>query len=300
MNALTKVDEFGKEIVIGLPKGSLQGPTFEIFKKAGYRISVDERSYFPSINDPEIKCVLMKAQEIATYTSEGILDIGITGLDWVKETNADVEVIEKLGYARQSRGTVKWVLAVANDSPIKSVRDLEGKRIATEAVNITREYLKKNGVDAKVEFSWGATEIKARGLVDAIVDVVETGSSLKANNLRIVDVIMESDTVLVANRKSLNGPWKKRKIEEIKLLLKSVLLAESKVLMMMNVRKKDLEKVLKILPAMNTPTISELSDKNWCDVITVLDKYLSRNLIPQLKEAGAEGILEIPITRIVN
>ncbi|MFH1500611.1 MAG: ATP phosphoribosyltransferase [archaeon] len=298
MNTLLKNNKENK-IVIGLPKGSLQEATFRMFEKAGYRLSLDDRSYFPTINDPEIECVLLRAQEIATYVEDGVLDLGITGLDWVKETNSDVQEVEELVYAKQGLRPVKWVLAVTNESPIQSVKDLEGKRIATEVVNLTKEYLKKKGVKAKVEFSWGATEIKARGLVDAIVDVTETGTSLKANNLRIIDTLMESTTRLIANKESVKNEWKAKKIKEIAMLLKGVLLAETKVLMMMNVRKKDVEAVVKILPALNTPTITELSDPTWVDVITVVNKKDSRYLIPRLKEAGAEGILEIPINRII-
>lgn len=288
------------KIVLGLPKGSLQESTFKIFEKAGYNLKVDERSYFPSIDDPEIECVLLRAQEIATYVEDGVLDVGITGYDWVQETGSQVEEVGELIYAKQGLKAVKWVLAVANESPIQSVKDLEGKRIATEVVNLTKAYLKKNKVNAKVEFSWGATEIKARGLVDAIVDVTETGSSLRANNLRVVDTLLESTTRMIANKESWKNAWKQKKMKEVMMLLKGVLLAETKVEMLMNVRKKDVPAVLKVLPALNTPTISELSNKEWCDVITIVDKAIVRNLIPKLKDAGAEGIVEIPINRIIE
>lgn len=288
------------KIVLGLPKGSLQESTFKIFEKAGYNLKVDDRSYFPSIDDPEIECVLLRAQEIATYVEDGVLDVGITGFDWVQESGSNVQEVGELIYAKQGLKAVKWVLAVANESPIQSVKDLEGKRIATEVVNLTKAYLKNNKVNAKVEFSWGATEIKARGLVDAIVDVTETGSSLRANNLRVVDTLLQSTTRMIANKESWKNAWKQKKMKEVMMLLKGVLLAETKVEMLMNVRKKDVPAVLKVLPALNTPTISELSNKEWCDVITIVDKSIVRNLIPKLKEAGAEGIVEIPINRIIE
>jgi ATP phosphoribosyltransferase len=288
------------KIILGLPKGSLQESTFKIFEKAGYNLKVDDRSYFPTIDDIEIECVLLRAQEIGTYVEDGVLDAGITGLDWIKEMNSDVEEVGELIYAKQGLKPVKWVLAVANESPIQSVKDLEGKRIATEVVNLTKKYLETNGVNAKVEFSWGATEIKARGLVDAIVDVTETGSSLRANNLRVVDTLLTSTTRMVANKESWKDEWKQKKMKEIMMLLKGVLLAETKVEMLMNVRKSDLQKVLNVLPALNTPTVSELSNKEWCDVITIVDKTAARSLIPKLKDAGAEGIVEIPINRIIE
>ncbi|MEI7719232.1 MAG: ATP phosphoribosyltransferase [archaeon] len=288
------------KIILGLPKGSLQDSTFKIFEKAGYNLRVDDRSYFPTIDDVEIECVLLRAQEIGTYVEDGVLDAGITGIDWVKETNAQVEEVGELIYAKQGLKPVKWVLAVANESPVQSVKDLEGKRIATEVVNLTKSYLKANGVTAKVEFSWGATEIKARGLVDAIVDVTETGSSLRANNLRVVDTLLTSTTRMIANKESWKDEWKQKKMKEVMMLLKGVLLAETKVEMLMNVRKTDLQKVLSVLPALNTPTVSELSNKDWCDVITIVDKTAARSLIPKLKEAGAEGIVEIPINRIIE
>ena len=301
MERLNKENRNGKKkIVLGLPKGSLQESTFKIFEKAGYNLRVDERSYFPSIDDPEIECVLLRAQEIGTYVEDGVLDAGITGIDWVKETCADVIDVGELIYAKQGLKPVKWVLAVANESPVQSVKDLEGKRIATEVVNLTKQYLKDNNVNAKVEFSWGATEIKARGLADAIVEVTETGSSLKANNLRIVDTLLSSTTRVIVNKESWADEWKQKKIKEILMLLKGVLLAETKVQMLMNVRKEDLDRVVGILPALNTPTISSLSDKGWYDVMTIVDKNIVRNLIPRLKEAGAEGIVEIPLNRIIE
>jgi len=301
MERLNKEGRNGKnKIILGLPKGSLQDSTFKLFEKAGYNLKVDERSYFPSIDDPEIECVLLRAQEIGIYVEDGVLDAGITGIDWVKETNADVIDVGELIYSKQGLKPVKWVLAVANESPVQSVKDLEGKRIATEVVNLTKKYLKDNNVNAKVEFSWGATEIKARGLVDAIVEVTETGSSLRANNLRIVDTLLSSTTRVVVNKESWADEWKQKKIKEVLMLLKGVLLAETKVQMLMNVRKEDLDKVVNILPALNTPTISSLSDKGWYDVMTIVDKNSVRYLIPKLKEVGAEGIVEVPINRIIK
>ena len=289
-----------KKIIIGLPKGSLEESTFDILKKAGYDIKVDSRSYFPSIDDPEIECVLLRAQEIATFVEDGVLHAGITGKDWIMENEADVVEIAELMYAKRGLGKVRWVLAVPNDSPIKNVKDLEGKRIATEAVKMVQNYLKKNGVNAKVEFSWGATEIKAPMLVDAIVDITETGSSLRANNLRIVDTLLESTTRIIFNKESYKDDWKRKKIEELAMLVKGVLLAETKVGLMMNVRKKDVDAVLLVLPALQNPTISELSNKEWCDIITIVNKKDVRKLIVLLKNAGAEGIVEYPLNKIIE
>ena len=289
-----------KKIIIGLPKGSLEESTFDILKKAGYDIKVDSRSYFPSIDDPEIECVLLRAQEIATFVEDGVLDAGITGKDWIMENEADVVEIAELMYAKRGLGKVRWVLAVPNDSPIKNVKDLEGKRIATEAVKMVQNYLKKNGVNAKVEFSWGATEIKAPMLVDAIVDITETGSSLRANNLRIIDTLLESTTRIIFNKESYKDDWKRKKIEELAMLVKGVLLAETKVGLMMNVRKKDVDAVLLVLPALQNPTISELSNKEWCDIITIVNKKDVRKLIVLLKNAGAEGIVEYPLNKIIE
>ncbi|MEK6889763.1 MAG: ATP phosphoribosyltransferase [Nanoarchaeota archaeon] len=292
------IDE--RKIVLGLPKGSLEETTFKLLEKAGFNIKLDSRSYFPSIDDSEISCVLLRAQEIAMFVEDGVLDAGITGKDWILENEADIVEIAELIYAKQGLRPVRWVLAVPNDSPIKTVKDLEGKRIATETVKLTQNYLKKNNVKAKVEFSWGATEIKTPLLVDAIVDVTETGNSLRANNLRIVDTILESTTRLIANKESIKNDWKRKKIEELAMLLKGVLLAETKAGLMMNVKKEDLNKILAVLPALQNPTISELSDKKWCDVITIVDKKEIRKLIPKLKEAGASGIVEYPINKIIE
>ncbi len=284
---------------LGIPKGSLQDSTIYLFKKAGFNISVSDRSYFPLIDDSEIECMLIRAQEMARYVEEGVLDCGLTGMDWVLECNADVVKVADLIYSKRGLGKVKWVLAVPDKSKIKSVRDLEGKRIATEAINITREYLRRNGVNAKVEFSWGATEVKPPRLADAIVEITETGASLRANNLRIVDTVMESNTVLIANKESWRDKSKRRKIEEIKLLLDGAIMAEGKVGLMMNVRKKDLSKVLGILPALQKPTVAELSDKRWVDVNTIIDESIVKNLIPKLKKAGAQGIVEYPLNKVI-
>lgn len=288
-----------KKLKLGLPKGSLQEATISIFEKAGYRIRVDERSYFPSIDDPEIECMLIRAQEMARYVQDGVIDCGITGKDWIIENRAKVLEVADLVYSKRGMRPVKWVLAVPVPSKIKSVKDLKGKRIATEAVNLTKDYLKRNRVKATVEFSWGATEVKPPRLADAIVEITETGASLRANNLRIVETILESTPRLIMNKKSFKDPWKRKKVEKLALLLKGAIDAFGKVGLMMNVRKKDLEKILKILPALQRPTISPLSDSRWVDVTTIIDEKVVRDLIPKLKEAGATGIVEYPLNKII-
>jgi ATP phosphoribosyltransferase len=288
-----------KTLKLGIPKGSLQESTIKLFKKAGYNIRVSERSYYPDIDDAEVECMLIRAQEMARYVEDGVLDAGITGKDWVMENKADVTEVADMIYSKTGLGKVKWVLAVPNDSKIKSVKDLKGKRIATEAVGLTRQYLKKNNVDAEVEFSWGATEVKPPKLADAIVEVTETGSSLKANNLRIIDVVLESNTKLIANKASYKDSWKKKKIETISMLLLGAIAAKQKVGLMMNVKKTELKKLLKVLPALQKPTISELSDKDWVDVNTIIEEKIVRDLIPKLKEAGAQGIVEYPLNKII-
>ncbi len=293
----TKMKE--NKIVLGIPKGSLQESTFRMFERAGYKISVEKRSYFPNIDDPEIQCILIRAQEIARYVEDGVLDLGLTGKDWIMENRAEVAEIADLIYAKQGLNQVKWVLAVPENSRIRNVKDLEGKRIATELVSVTEDYLKKNKVKAEVEFSWGATEVKPPVLADAIVELTETGSSLRANKLRIVDTLLTSTTKLIANKDSIKNSWKKKKIEEIAMLLKGALLAEKKVGIMMNVRKKDLKKVLKILPALQNPTVSELSNKNWVAIITIMDEKEVRTLIPELKRSGAGDIVEYPLNKII-
>ena len=284
---------------LGIPKGSLENATIELFRKAGFVITTSSRSYFPSIDDPEIECMLIRAQEMARYVEDGILDAGLTGLDWIAENDADVVNIVDLVYAKQSFGKVRWVLAVPESSPFQSVKDLEGKIVATELVETTKRYLARNGVTAKVEFSWGATEVKPPVLADAIVEVTETGSSLRANNLRIVETILESNTQLIANKESAADPWKRRKLDDIKMLLEGAIAAMGKVGLMLNVRKGDLDAVLNVLPALKKPTISHLSDEDWLAVNTILDETTVRAIIPRLKDAGAQGIVEYPLNKIV-
>jgi len=286
---------------IGLPKGSLQEATFKMFRKAGYNISLpNERSYFPSINDAEIKAVLLRAQEMSRYVQDGALDCGITGNDWILENGSSVVRVTDLAYAKQSMNKVRWVLAVPQDSGIKSVRDLKGKRVATELVNVTKDYFKKNKVDVDVEFSWGATEVKvSAGLVDAIVELTETGSSLRANKLVEIATLCESTTQFIANKGSYQDAWKKAKMEEITLLLKGAIAAEEKVGLKMNVRKENLKKVLAKLPALKKPTISGLSDTGWYAIETVIDERVVRVLIPELKKAGAQGIIEYPLNKVI-
>lgn len=287
------------KIKLGVPKGSLQESTIQLFKKAGFSISVGERSYFPSIDDDEIECMLIRAQEMARYVEDGVLDFGLTGMDWVMENNADVVKVADLIYSKRGLGRVKWVLAAPIDGKIKSVKDLEGKKIATEAVNLAKQYLKKNKVNAEVEFSWGATEVKPPRLADAIIEITETGSSLRANNLKIIDVIMESNTVLIANKEAWKDAKKRKKIEEIALLLKGAIEAEEKVGLMMNVKESDLKKVLNELPALKKPTISKLSDDGWVAINTIVDERIVREIIPRLKKAGAQGIVEYPLNKVI-
>ncbi len=287
------------KLKLGIPKGSLENSTVDLFRRAGFQITVSSRSYFPSIDDPEIECMLIRAQEMARYVEDGVLDAGLTGRDWVEENNAKVHAVADLIYSKQSFGKVRWVLAVPESSPVQSVKDLEGKIIATELVAATQKYLKKNGVTAKVEFSWGATEVKPPVLADAIVEVTETGSSLKANKLRIVETVMESNTQLIANVDSWQDDWKRRKLGDIKMLLDGAIAALGKVGLMLNVEKKNLAAVLAVLPALKKPTISHLSDEEWLALNTVLDESAVRAIIPRLKEAGAQGIVEYPLNKIV-
>ena len=287
------------KLKLGIPKGSLQDATVRMFKKAGFNLGISERSYFPSIDDDEIEVILFRAQEMSRYVEDGILDVGLTGNDWILENSSNVIRVTELIYAKQSMRPVRWVLAVPEASKIKKVTDLKGKRVATELVNVTKSYLKKNGVKAEVEFSWGATEVKAAIGVDAIVEVTETGSSLRANKLREVATVCQSTTQLIANRKSWMIPWKKHKIENLSLLLKGAILAEEKVGLKMNVLKKDLKAVLSLLPAMQKPTISSLSDPDWVDVDTIIDEKTVKYIIPQLKRAGAQGIIEYPLNKVI-
>ena len=285
---------------LGLPKGSLQESTFRMFKKAGFNVTVGSRSYFPYIDDPEIEAVLMRAQEMSRYVEDGVLDCGITGEDWIQENSSDVERVQELVYAKTGMNSVRWVLAVPNDSSIRSSNDLQGKRIATELKSFTEKYLKGKGVKADVEFSWGATEAKvATGLVDAIVELTETGSSLRANNLRIVETLCHSTTQFIANKKSWKDDWKKRKMQNIALLLVGALHAEAKVGLKMNVASPNLKKVISLLPAMKQPTVSNLAADGWVAVDTIIDEKVVRDLIPRLKEAGAEGIIEYPLNKVI-
>ena len=285
---------------LGLPAGSLQEATAELFRKAGYKINFSSRSYYPTIDDDEIECLLIRAQEMARYVAEGVLDAGITGYDWIQETNADVVEVCELVFSKVSRRPVRWVLCVPEDSPVKSVKDLQGKRIATEAVGLTQQYLARHGVTAKVEFSWGATEVKPPKLADAIVEVTETGSSLRANNLRIVDEVIRSTTRLIANRDAWSDAFKREKLDNIALMLKAVLAAEGRVGLMMNVRREGLESILEVLPALQKPTISSLSDPDWVAVNTVLEESVVRTIVPRLKSAGALGIVEYEINKIID
>ncbi len=287
------------KLKLGIPKGSLENATVDLFRRAGFQITVSSRSYFPAIDDPEIECMLIRAQEMARYVEDGVLDAGLTGRDWVQENDAQVETVADLIYAKQSFGKVRWVLAVPEASPVKSVKDLEGKVIATELVAATERYLKSHGVTAKVEFSWGATEVKPPELADAIVEVTETGSSLRANKLRIVETVMESNTQLIANVNSWQDAWKRRKLEDMRMLLQGAINALGKVGLMLNVEKKNLESVLGVLPALKKPTISPLSDGEWLALNTILDETTVRSIIPRLKDAGAQGIVEYPLNKIV-
>jgi len=289
-----------KKLKLGIPAGSLQDSTAELFKRAGYNIKFSSRSYFPTIDDEEIECLLIRAQEMARYVEQGVLDAGITGHDWVLETEADVIEICELVFSRASRRPVRWVLCVPNDSSVRSVKDLQGKRIATEAVGLTKGYLEKHGVEARVEFSWGATEVKPPKLADAIVEVTETGSSLRANNLRIVDAVLQSTTRFITNKQAYQDPWKQKKLSDISLMLMSCLHAEGKVNLMMNVAKDDLDGVLAILPALQKPTISALSDPDWVDVITIVEESVVRKIVPELKAKGASGIVESPINKLID
>jgi ATP phosphoribosyltransferase len=289
-----------KILKLGIPAGSLQEATGELFRKAGYKISFASRSYYPTIDDPEIQCTLIRAQEMARYVQDGSLDCGLTGLDWVLENDAKVTEVAELVFSKVSRRPVRWVLAVPNDSPIHSVKDLQGKRIATEVVNLTTRWLASHGVTALVEFSWGATEVKPPRLADAIVEVTETGSSLKANNLRIVCDILQSTTRFIANASAYADVWKREKIDDMVLMLQGAMAAEGKVGLMMNVRHGDLSGVLALLPALQKPTVSSLSDAEWVAVNTIIDENLVRQMIPALRRAGARGIVEYPLNKIID
>ncbi|MBV9266365.1 MAG: ATP phosphoribosyltransferase [Acidobacteriaceae bacterium] len=287
------------KLKLGIPKGSLENATIDLFRRAGFNITTSSRSYFPAVDDPEIECMLIRAQEMARYVEDGVLDGGLTGRDWIEESEAQVETVADLIYAKQSFGKVRWVLAAPESSSFKTVKDLEGKIIATELVATTKRYLAKNGVNAKVEFSWGATEVKPPELADAIVEVTETGSSLRANKLRILETVLESNTQLIANCAAWKDDWKRRKLEDIRMLLEGAINALGKVGLMLNVRATDLDAVLSVLPALKKPTISQLSDQEWLAVNTILDESTVRTIIPRLKDAGAQGIVEYPLNKIV-
>jgi ATP phosphoribosyltransferase len=285
---------------LGIPAGSLQEATAELFRRAGYKITFGARSYYPSIDDEEIECLLIRAQEMARYVQDGVLDAGLTGHDWIVENGADVHEVAELIFSKASRRPVRWVLCVPEDSPVRSVQDLQGKRIATEAVGLTTRWLQQHGVTARVEFSWGATEVKPPRLADAIVEVTETGNSLKANHLRIVAEVLQSTTRLIANRRAYADPWKRQKLDDIALMLRGAMAAEGKVGLMMNVPREKLDEVLTVLPALQKPTISGLADPQWVDVNTVLDESVVRQIIPRLKAAGARGIVEYPLSKVID
>ncbi len=285
---------------VGIPKGSLQDATIDLFKNAGYKITTSSRSYFPSIDDPEIECMLIRAQEMARYVESGILDIGITGHDWVVENGSDVIELTELQYAKVTFNKVRWVLAAKQGGEIKSVKDLEGKTIATEVVNLSKKYLAENGVSAKVEYSYGATEVKVPHLADAIIEITETGSSLRANNLEIIDTVLETTTVLIANKATVADSWKKNKVDRLIMLLQSALEARNRVGVMLNIKREKLDDVINLLPPTKVPTISSLMDDDWVDIFVVLRKSVVRDIIPVLKDLGAQGIVEFPLSKFIE
>jgi len=285
---------------LGIPKGSLENNTVDLFKKAGWRISYDSRSYFPDIDDQEISCTLVRAQEMSRYVEDGHLDLGLTGIDWIMENNSDVVAVQDLVYSKVSTRQARWVLVVRDDSPVRSLEDMEGKHISTELVNFTKRYFTEKNIKVSVEFSWGATEAKVvDGLVDAVVEVTETGSTIRANKLRIVHELMRTNTQLIANRLAWNDPWKRKKIEQIRTLLTGSLLAMGKVGLKLNVAKENLERVMKLLPSLKAPTISSLYSEEWFAIETVVDTGVVRDVIPQLLEAGAQGIIEYPLNKVI-
>jgi ATP phosphoribosyltransferase len=284
---------------LGIPKGSLQDATIALFERAGWRIFANGRSYFPSIDDKEIECMLIRAQEMARYVEKGVLDAGLTGIDWVVESGLDVQSVASLVYSKQSRQKVRWVLAVPEDSPYQKAEDLAGKTIATELVEVSKRYFASKNVPVKVEFSWGATEVKPPTLADAIVEVTETGSSLRANRLRIIETLMESETHLIANRSAYTDAWKKHKIDSIALMLNAAIDAQGQVGLMLNAKKANLDQILSILPALNSPTVSQLSDPEWVALNTILEERVVREVVPRLKAAGATGIVEYPLNKVV-
>ncbi len=289
-----------KRLKLGIPKGSLEKATIKLFEKSGWKIAVNDRSYFPDINDDTIECAICRAQEMSRYVENGTIDAGLTGKDWIEENESDVVLIDDLIYSKVSQNPARWVLAVPMDSPIKSLKDLQGKKIATELVNFTKRYFKERDIDVQVEFSWGATEGKAvSGLADAIVEVTETGSTIRAHGLKIIHVLMESNTQLVANRQSYNDPWKREKIEQIILLLKGALKAENMVGLKMNVPKDKVEDIIQILPSLNAPTIANLYKSEWVSVESVVEEKVVRELIPRIIKAGGEGIIEYPLNKVI-
>ncbi|MBN2160038.1 MAG: ATP phosphoribosyltransferase [Spirochaetes bacterium] len=290
-----------RQLKLGIPKGSLEKSTIELFQKAGWKIVVSERSYFPMIDDAEIVCSLVRAQEMARYIENGVLDLGLTGLDWILENGAEVKIISDLIYSKVSTKKARWVLAVPEDSPVKSVKDCAGKTISTELVNFTKNYFKQRDIPVQVEFSWGATEAKVvEGLVDAIVEVTETGSTIRAHGLKIIETLLETNTKLVANKNSFEDEWKKSKIMQIALLLRGALNAENMIGLKMNVPKKGLDAVVRIIPSLTSPTVSQLHNSDWLSVETVIDESIAREVIPQLIDAGADGIIEYPLNKVVN
>lgn len=289
-----------KVLKLGIPKGSLESNTIDLFKKAGWRITSDARSYFPDIDDPEITCRLVRAQEMSRYVEDGTLDLGLTGIDWIMENESDVVVVRDLIYSKVSTQQARWVLVVRDDSPYKSIKDMEGKRISTELVNFTKKYFAERNINIHVEFSWGATEAKVvEGLVDAVVEVTETGSTIKANKLRIIHEMMKTNTQLIANRAAWKNPWKSKKIEQISTMLNGSLQAMGKVGLKLNVAKENLNKVMSLLPSLKSPTISSLSSEKWFAIESIVDARIMRDLIPKLLEAGAEGIIEYPLNKVI-
>jgi len=287
------------KLKLGIPKGSLENATVDLFRRAGFQITVSSRSYFPAIDDPDIECMLIRAQEMARYVEHGVLDAGLTGLDWVIESGLEVVTVCGLVYAKQSRGKVRWVLAIPESSPVQRAEELENCIVATELVSVTRDYFRNKGVSVRVEFSWGATEVKPPMLADAIVEVTETGSSLKANRLRIIDTVLESNTQIIANRAAWEQGCKRRKIENLALMLRGAMEAQDRVGLMLNVRKEDLAAVLSVLPALKKPTVATLSDDEWVAVNTVIEESTAWQIIPRLKEAKAQGIVEYPLNKVV-
>ena len=289
-----------KKLKIGIPKGSLENATIELFKKSGWKISISSRNYFPDIDDETISCTLIRAQEMSRYVEDGTLDLGLTGKDWIKENGSDVVVVQDLIYSKVSQKPARWVLAVMDNSPIRKLEDLQGKKIATELVNFTKEYFSERNIDVDVEFSWGATEAKVvEGLADAIVEVTETGSTIRANGLRIVQDLMETNTQLIANKKSWEDSWKKEKIEQISLLLKGALKADGMVGLKMNVPKEKLDEIIKLLPSLTAPTIANLYQQDWFSIETVISEFTVRELIPKLRKSGVEGIIEYSLNKVI-